>query len=180
MFPSRPQAQAGARAIGWLSIALGAAQLLAPRQMARVAGVPDRTRMMRGIGLREIATGVALLNSDRPHTWLWARVAGDVLDAALLARTLRNADAAAPRAALVAVGALAIADLALARRLSRRAPVARVKYRARSGFSLPIEQVRGIARSDFAAPADMRVPAALRPWPDLPAPAGPGARDDTR
>jgi hypothetical protein len=26
------------------------------------------------------------------------------------------------------------------------------------------EQMRGIARSDFAAPADMRVPAALRPW----------------
>jgi hypothetical protein len=179
MFPSRPQAHAGAHAIAWLSIALGAAQLLAPRQVARAAGVPDRTRVMRSIGLREIATGVALLNSERPHTWMWARVAGDVLDAALLARTLRSNGSAAPHAALVAVGALALADFALAQRLSRPAPVARVDYKARSGFPLPSDEMRGIARSDFAAPADMRVPAALRPWVDKAATAERVARDAT-
>lgn len=166
MFPSRPQARAGARALGWLSIALGTAQLLAPRQVARAAGVPDRTRAMRRVGVREIATGVALLNSDRPNTWMWARVAGDALDAALLARTLRDDGSKATRAALLAVGALALADLALARRLSRPAPIARKDYRERSGFPLPMHEMRGIARSDFVAPADMRVPASLRPWID--------------
>jgi hypothetical protein len=179
MFPSRPQAHAGAHALGWLSIALGAAQLLAPRQVARAAGVPDRTPVMRAIGLREIATGVALLASKQPQSWMWARVAGDVLDAALLARTLRGNGSAAPRAALVAVGALAIADLALARRLSRPAPVARVDYRTRSGFPLPSDEMRGFARSDFTPPADMRVPAALRPWTALPGTAE-AARDATR
>jgi len=164
MFPSRPQARAGARALGWLSIALGAAQLLAPRQVARAAGVPDRTMAMRSVGVREIATGVALLNSEQPTSWMWARVAGDALDAALLARTLRGDGSRATRSALLAVGALAVADLALARRLSQPAPSARVDYRERSGFPLPTYEMRGIARSDFVAPPDMRVPAALRPW----------------
>jgi hypothetical protein len=164
MFPSRPQARAGARALGWLSIALGAAQLLAPRRVARAVGVPDHTLAMRSCGVREIATGVALLNSERPTTWMWARVAGDVLDAALLARTMRSDGSTATRAALFAVGALALADLALARRLSQPAPVAPVDYKSRSGFPMTTQQMRGIARSDFAAPANMRVPAALRPW----------------
>jgi hypothetical protein len=174
MFPSRPQARTAARALGWLSIAIGAAQVLAPGRIARATGAPERTRVMRGIGLREIATGVALLNSQQPANWMWARVAGDLLDAALLARASRNDRSGATRAALVAVGALAVADLALARRLGRAAPSARVDYRGRSGFPSPIDQMRGLARSDFAPPPDMRVPATLRPWPSTP-----GTRSDT-
>jgi hypothetical protein len=166
MFPSRPQARAGARALGWLSIAIGAAQLLAPRQVARAAGMRDSTLAMRSCGVREIATGVALLNSERPTTWMWARVAGDALDAALLARTLRVEGSTATKAALFAVGALALADLALARRLGQPVPVAPVDYKDRSGFPMAPQQMRGSARSDFAAPADMRVPALLRPWPN--------------
>lgn len=178
MFPSRPQARAGARALGWLSIAIGAAQLLAPRQVARAAGMPDRTLVMRACGVRELATGVALLHSERPASWMWARVAGDAIDAALLARTLRGDGSRSTRAALLAVGALAVADLALAQRLSRRAPVAAVDYKGRSGFPLPTESMRGIARSDFAAPPDMRVPAALRPWNDASRPADAIPRSD--
>jgi hypothetical protein len=165
MFPSRPQAHAAAHALGWLGIALGAAQLLASRPA------------MRAVGLRQLATGVALLASERPHTWVWARVAGGVLDAALLAPTLRHGGSAAPRAALVAVGALAVADVALARRLKQPAPVARVDYKARSGFPLPSDEMRGFARSDFTPPPDMRVPAALRPWRDDARTIAPSARD---
>jgi hypothetical protein len=164
MFPSRPQARAGARALGWLSIAIGAAQLLAPRRVARAAGMRDQTLAMRGSGVREIATGVALLTSEHPGTWLWARVAGDVLDAGLLARSLRTNGSTATKAALLGVGALALADLALARRLGQPAPVAPTDYTRRSGFPMDTGQMRGIARSDFAVPGDMRVPAALRPW----------------
>ncbi len=165
MFPSRPQAHAAAHALGWLGIALGAAQLLAPRPLTRA------------VGLRQIATGVALLASEQPHTWGWARVAGGVRDAALIARTLRNGGSAAPRAALVAVGALAIADVALARRRTQPAPVARVDYPARSGFPLPSDEMRGFARSDFTPPPDMRVPAALRPWREDARTAIPATRD---
>jgi hypothetical protein len=166
MFPSRPQARAGAQALAWFSIALGAAQLLAPRQVARAAGVPDNALAMRGCGVREIATGVALLSSERSTTWMWARVAGDVLDATLLTRALRSRGRVATKVALCAVGALALADLMLARRLGRPAPIAPMDYKHRSGFPMATQQMRGIARSDFATPADMRVPAALRPWPN--------------
>jgi hypothetical protein len=164
MFPSRPQARAGARALGWLSIAIGAAQMLAPHRVARAAGVPERTLAVRGSGVREIATGVALLNSERPTTWMWARVAGDVLDATLLSRALRSDGRAGTKVALLAVGVLALADLVLARRLSQPAPIAPMDYKQRSGFPMDTQQMRGIARSDFAVPADMRVPPALRPW----------------
>jgi hypothetical protein len=166
MFPSRPQARAGARALGWLSIAIGAAQLLAPRRVARAAGVPHKALAMRGSGVREIATGVALLNSERPTTWMWARVAGDVLDATLLARALRAERSAATQGALLAVGLLALADLMLARRLSLPPPSAPMDYKNRSGFPMATQRMRGTARGDFAVPADMRAPAALRPWSD--------------
>jgi hypothetical protein len=59
---------------------------------------------------------------------------------------------------------LAVADLALARRLSQPAPAAPVDYRERSGFPLARHEMRGIARCDFVAPTDMRLSTALRPW----------------
>ena len=163
---SRPQARAGARALGWIGIVLGTAQLLAPRRVARAAGVPHANVAMRSCGVREIATGVALLNSTRPTPWMWARVAGDALDAALLARSLRGGGNTAVKAALLGVGVVALADLMLARRLSQRPPLAPIDYKGRRGFPLAAEEMRGSARSDFALPADMRVPSALRPWPD--------------
>jgi hypothetical protein len=164
MFPSRPQAHAAARALGWLGIGIGITLLLAPRQMARAVGVPDHSPAMRGCGLREVATGVTLLASARPTTWLWAHAAGHVLDAGLLARALRSERGAAPRLALLALGTLALADWVLARRLSRHAPVPAVDYTRRSGFPLAAQQMRGVARGDHTVPADLRVPQALRPW----------------
>jgi hypothetical protein len=74
--------------LGWFSIALGAAELLAPRALDRWLGVGDHESVTRLYGLREIGVGAGILLSRDPTPWLWARVAGDVLDLASLAPAL--------------------------------------------------------------------------------------------
>src|SRR5690606_35624708 len=79
-----------ATALGWFSIGLGIAELVAPGRVARLIGLDDpegRTlNLVRLMGLREIGAGLGILGNDRTPGWLWARVAGDALDVALLAR----------------------------------------------------------------------------------------------
>ena len=74
--------------LGWLSIGLGLAELLAPRQVARLIGADeddDTTRMtLMAYGARELTCGLGLLSEKRPEVWAWARVVGDVLDVATL------------------------------------------------------------------------------------------------
>jgi uncharacterized membrane protein len=74
-----------ANALGWFSIGLGMSQLLAPRAVSKAVGVADHPLLLRTLGVREIATGVGILGQARPTGWLWARVAGDAMDLALLA-----------------------------------------------------------------------------------------------
>jgi hypothetical protein len=82
------------RGLGWFSIGLGAAQVLTPSGMDRAVGVRDNSRnrsVMAGVGgARELAVGVGILSRRRPKSWLWARVAGDVLDLAMLGRAMFN------------------------------------------------------------------------------------------
>lgn len=93
-----------AQFLGWFSLGLGAAQICAPRTMSRLVGAsPDGSapRVMRLMGVREVAQGVAILTRPRPTTWMWSRVAGDGVDLALLGlvaaknRNLRTAFAIA-------------------------------------------------------------------------------------
>jgi len=75
-----------ARGLGWYSLALGAAELLAPRTVARAAGLEGSSRaLVRLYGLREIACGIGILMSRNPAPYVWARVGGDVLDLATVA-----------------------------------------------------------------------------------------------
>ena len=73
-----------ANGLGWFSIGLGLSELLAPRVVSRAAGVADHPMLLRTLGMREIASGIGILGQSRPTGWLWARVAGDVMDLALL------------------------------------------------------------------------------------------------
>src|SRR5579884_2626028 len=68
-----------ARFLGYFSIGLGLAELLAPRTMSRLTGVRQQG-LLQVYGVREIACGIGILASSRPTEWLWARVAGDALD----------------------------------------------------------------------------------------------------
>ena len=75
-----------ARGLGWFSIGLGLAELLAPRGVAKVAGIRGgNTALIRLFGLREIASGIAIFaGGRRPAGPVWSRVVGDALDLACL------------------------------------------------------------------------------------------------
>src|SRR5437868_13227436 len=73
-----------ANALGWFSVGLGMAEIAIPRRLARMIGVRNRPVLMRVLGARELVSGIGILAQTRPTPWLWARVAGDALDLALL------------------------------------------------------------------------------------------------
>ena len=100
-----------ARGLGWFSIALGVAQLVAPRGMSRAIGVSDQTMLMRMIGMREIGTGLALLRQREPTPWVETRVVGDVMDLGLLALAAYGANADRDRIAGATITVSAIIDV---------------------------------------------------------------------
>lgn len=88
-----PTGEGTARALGYFSVGLGAAQIAAPGHIARIIGIRPGTLTrltMRTIGAREIVAGVGILSQRRPAQWLWARTAGDVMDVVLTATTLMS------------------------------------------------------------------------------------------
>lgn len=113
-----------AQGLGWFSIGLGLAQVVAPGGVARLIGLDDDTRtiaMMRAIGMRELASGFGILSQRAEPAWLWGRVAGDAIDLALLSSAMRSAGANRTRtvAAAAAVLGVAVLDAMTAQRRSR-------------------------------------------------------------
>jgi uncharacterized membrane protein len=102
-----------AKSLGWFSIGLGLAQLLAPRAMSRAAGVADHPILMRTVGVREIAAGVGILSQRNPAPWLWTRVAGDALDLTMLGLAASRPGTQKNRlaAATVAVAGVTVLDV---------------------------------------------------------------------
>jgi hypothetical protein len=106
----------GAYGLGLASIGIGLMEIAAPRYVEEMLGLPDR-KMHRGIlqvlGLREILHGVGILTAKRGNgqlsTGVWSRVAGDVLDSALLGvastKTERPGSFAAVATAVAGIGA---------------------------------------------------------------------------
>jgi hypothetical protein len=74
-----------AQRLGWFSVGLGLAEVVAPGILARFLGMEERTELIRLYGARELATGIAILWQDDPTPWVWGRVGGDVLDLGTLA-----------------------------------------------------------------------------------------------
>jgi uncharacterized membrane protein len=82
-----------AKGLGWFSVTLGALQIVAPAAVASIAGArvrPQTLKTMRLLGLRELASGIGIFSEIRTSAWLWARVAGDAMDIALLGATLAS------------------------------------------------------------------------------------------
>lgn len=93
--------------LGWFSIGLGLTEMLAPRMISRLTGVRNET-LIQGFGLREFVVGVGILSSARPVNWIWARVAGDAMDLAVLGDAVAEADCPTMRKrAIVATAAVA-------------------------------------------------------------------------
>ena len=113
-----------AKGLGAFSFALGLPQVLAPGRVNRLIGLRDdaTTRMwMRAVGMRELVAGAGIFSRRHPAQWLWARVAGDTMDLALLGTALHGRSEA-PNRTLAATGAVAgafAADLADGLRLTR-------------------------------------------------------------
>jgi hypothetical protein len=107
-----------AKPIGWFSLALGAAELLAPRRIAAAHGAPEGTNLVRGFGAREIAAGLAVFAAPRsPYPYL-ARAAGDVLDLGAAGVAARRASGTARKVALGSLAFVAgalVLDLLVAR-----------------------------------------------------------------
>jgi hypothetical protein len=162
-----------AQGLGWFSIGLGLAEVVAPGRLAQFLGMEERTELIRLYGLREIATGVGILSQDDPTPWLWGRVGGDVLDLGTLAAGLRDHNPQRQNVgiAIAAVAGVMALDVLCARALgaaaqgrSRRGRLQLRDYSARSGMPRPPAAMLGAAR-DFPVPRDMRIPEAMRPYP---------------
>lgn len=123
-FESRPRGEdlTWSNALGWFSLGLGLAEVVAPKQVARLIGVDDRCVLIRSLGLREILSGAGILAQRRPAGWMWSRVAGDAMDLALLGAAIR-----APRSrysnrvawATAAVAGVTLVDVIVSRRLTQ-------------------------------------------------------------
>jgi len=115
--------------LGWFSIGLGLAQIVAPRGVARMIGIEEdggSAAVMRACGLREITAGVGILTQPQTDAWLWARVAGDVLDLALLGKAMASEENDRGRLAFAAasVVGVGIADVLAGQKMSRAAATA--------------------------------------------------------
>lgn len=74
------------RGLGWFSIALGAAEMVAPEAVGKLVGLRTvrNPTVIRMLGLREMTAGIGILTSSRPTPWVWSRVGGDLMDLAML------------------------------------------------------------------------------------------------
>jgi ferritin-like metal-binding protein YciE len=107
-----------ATALGWFSIALGAAEVVAPHGLSRIIGIESSPKVMKLLGAREIASGIGILTSSRPSNWVWARVAGDIIDLAVLGTSpLRKERGASAKfvASTAAVVGVTLLDVLVAR-----------------------------------------------------------------
>jgi hypothetical protein len=159
-----------ARSLGWFSIALGLAEILAPRMLTWQLGMEGKEGLLRVYGAREFASGLGILTSDNPGPWLWGRFAGDALDLATLATGLdehnpRKGNVAMALAAVTGVTAVDGITAQALRGGAQRGPVR--DYSDRRGMPKPPEAMRGAARN-VQVPKDIRTPEALRPFAESP------------
>ena len=99
------------RALGWFSVGLGLAQIIAPAQVARMAGAepsPNTIRLMRALGAREFLSGVGILSGRHSDVFVRGRVAGDIIDLALLGRLMSSDDS---KRGMTTVATLAVAGV---------------------------------------------------------------------
>jgi uncharacterized membrane protein len=114
-----------AEALGWFSVALGAAELIAPAAISRLIGASPDTKTMslvRAMGAREMGHGIAILAHPGAASAVWARVAGDAADLAFLGAAYNGeaVDRTRLLAATAAVAGVTALDVVCAQRLSAR------------------------------------------------------------
>jgi hypothetical protein len=109
--------------LGYFSIALGLAEVMAPGRLARFLGLEGSKgarKTLFAFGLRELAAGGMLLRGPAVSTNVWNRVIGDAIDAGALGLAFtRSNRKGAVAGALAFVGGAMAADWLTARALDR-------------------------------------------------------------
>jgi hypothetical protein len=106
--------------LGVFSIALGLAELLAPRKITEALDAQGSERLVQGFGVREIAAGAALIKAPAHSARVWSRVAGDALDLAALGLAARKSPSnTLAWSALAFVAGVTLVDVLTARGLDR-------------------------------------------------------------
>ncbi|HEY1402568.1 MAG TPA: SRPBCC family protein [Pyrinomonadaceae bacterium] len=104
-----------ARGLGWFSIGLGLAEVAAPSGIATVVGVRSDSGnrlLIRLLGLREIAHGVAILSQNgRSAATVWSRVFGDAIDLACLGAAFASPNTSKGRVAFATANVLTVTAL---------------------------------------------------------------------
>jgi hypothetical protein len=149
-----------AHGLALFSIGLGLLEIFGARTLAGALGLRGSEAVLRGYGVREVVSGVAILATGQKAPAVWARVAGDAIDIATLQRglTASNPKRGNLIVALAAVVGVTIVDAWCAAQLSmpRRGPPV-PHYGNRSGYPGRPSEARGAARRDgFETPRDMR------------------------
>ena len=151
--------------LGWFSIGLGVAELIAPQAVARMIGVrPDAqaVSILRAYGARELANGVAILSEPDRAGWIWGRVGGDAVDLLTLAQAEKTHPGRTLAASIAVLGVTAV-DVYCARQLSdgassffHRGEVAEVQVTEAITINRPIEEVYGFWHNFGNFPRFMR------------------------
>jgi hypothetical protein len=167
---TRDSADIMAQGLGLFSLALGAAELFAPRRLARWLDIEGQEPLLQLYGMREIGTGIGILASGGKAPWLWGRVAGDELDLATLGAVMSGSRR--KESVAMAIGSVALVtafDIACAQALGNGRGESAAHdwipdYSDRSGFPHSPDEMRGTA--DFATPPEYR--ASLKTSDELP------------
>jgi hypothetical protein len=123
---SNAQGRGLAQGLAAFSIALGLAELVLTRGVARLVGVredPDTHTVLRAAGARELTSGLGILMQPQRPSWVWSRVAGDAMDLTLLALAALSPTTRRPRLALASAAVLGVTllDVGCALALERNA-----------------------------------------------------------
>jgi hypothetical protein len=143
--------------LGWFSIALGSAQVTAPRAMCRLVGSTGKGAsplVMRLMGVREIAQGVGILSRPRPTMWLWSRVAGDALDLSALGLVAAKNRRARTAFAIANVLGVAVPDVKESLHMAQKQGEPRSGKQLRK--SITINRGRDEVEQAFNADGDLR------------------------
>ena len=99
--------------LGWFSIGLGLAEVVAPQAVARLIGVDEdeHSTLLRAYGFRELAAGIGILTRPKPTYWMWNRVIGDAIDLASLGKAMRSPDTNKTKLTAATVAVLGVAAL---------------------------------------------------------------------
>jgi hypothetical protein len=111
------------RGLGWASLLIGLTEIAAPRKLEQAMGIGNgrHTGVLRVLGIREILQGIDILWHRDPGPGVEARVAGDMIDMAMLAaaalKTRRMSGFLSIAAAVAGIGVL---DAICAKQLASR------------------------------------------------------------